>query len=110
MVVIGDRKKYLSALVTLETAQVINFAERNNISPSNGVGQLCNHPKIIKLIDEEIKLKTSPFADYEQVRRFIILPNDFSIETGELTPTLKIKRKFVEQKYKHLINSMYPTE
>lgn len=110
IVVIGDKRKYLSALITLDTQMVDSFAKEHNISYSNGVSGLSRNQAIIKLIDEQIKLKTVEFSDYEQIRRFTILPSDFTIESGEITPTLKVKRKFIEQKYKELINSMYPVD
>ena len=109
VVVIGDKKKYLSALVTLESHSMLDYTQKHNLSNIE-TKELIKNPSIIKLIDEEIKVRTASFADYEQIRRFTILPNDFSIESEEITPTLKIKRKFVEEKYKKVIASMYPVE
>lgn len=108
IVVIGDKRKYLSALVTLDNIEVQKYTNEHqlNIDPLDFV----KNPKIISLIDEEIKIKIADFADYEQIRKFTILENDFTIESGELTPTLKVKRKFVEQKYKSLIDAMYPPD
>ena len=74
------------------------------------IEEMVKNPEVIRLIDEEIKLKTALFADYEQIRRFAILPEEFTIESGEITPTLKVKRKYVEEKYKDVINAMYPAE
>ncbi len=105
IVVIGDKKKYVSALVTLNKEQIIKYAQSRNIQAD--FRELCKNPIIIKLIDEEIRSKTSSFADYEQIRKFSIIPNDFTIESGEITPTLKVKRKLIESKYKDIIDSMY---
>ncbi len=110
VVIIGDKRKYLSALVTLELTQILNYAKGNNIEVSNGTESLIKNKNIIDLIDEEIKVRTADCADYEQIRRFTIFPQDFSIESGEMTPTLKVKRKFVEEKYKKVIDSMYPND
>ena len=118
VVVIGDRRKYLSALVTLEINSVINVLGKKNVlldgkGKGEGKGkieEMVKNPEVIRLIDEEIKLKTALFADYEQIRRFAILPEEFTIESGEITPTLKVKRKYVEEKYKDVINAMYPAE
>ena len=107
VVIIGDKKKYLSALITLDYFKIEDFAKKQNIHYDE-ITSVYNHPDIVKLVDEEIKLRTAEFADYEQIRKFTILQNDFSIENGEITPTLKVKRKFVEEKYKILINAMYP--
>ncbi len=106
-IIIGDKKKFLSALLTLDKDNVVKYVKENDISHSL---PLEKNPSVIKLISDEIQIKTARLADYEQIRRFTILPNDFSIETGELTPTLKVKRRFVENKYKDLIDSMYPPE
>lgn len=110
VVVIGDKKKYLSALVTLEPSSILNYVKEHNLFLDNGMESLAKEPSIIKLIDKEIKIRTAEFADYEQIRKFTVFPQDFSIESGEITPTLKVKRKFVEEKYKDAINAMYPKE
>lgn len=106
VIVVGDKRKYLSALVTLDTSAVVDYLKSHNLSFD--VSKLSEIPQIKKLLDEEIKLKTAAFADYEQIRRFTILPNDFTIESGEITPTLKVKRRFVQEKYKTIIDIMYP--
>ena len=110
VVVIGDKKKYLSALITLESSSILNYAKEHNLSLNNGMEDLIKNPSVLELIDEEIKVRTASFADYEQIRKFTILPYDFTVESGEITPTLKVKRKFVEEKYKKTINGMYPAE
>ena len=110
VVVIGDKRKYLSALLTLDKSQILEFANDKEVHISNGFDDLCKNPEIIKLIDEEIKCKTAGFADYEQIRKFTILPNDFTVENGEITPTLKIKRRYIQERYKKIIDLMYPQE
>lgn len=108
VVIIGDKRKYLSALVTLEKDPIKKYAIANNINfNEEKIEEIYNKKEIYKLIDEEIKFKTSEFADYEQIIKFTILKNDFSISNGELTPTMKLKRSFVSQKYKDLIDAMY---
>ncbi len=110
IVIIGDKKKYLSALVTLDEPSVLNYAKEHKLTFNDGMESLVKNPGLLKLIDEEIKVRTVEFADYEQIRKFTIFPYDFSIESGEITPTLKVKRKFVEEKYKKIIDAMYPLE
>ena len=113
VVVVGDKRKYMSALITLDTNSIMAYIHDNKICENgeiNNLNSLVKNPGVIKLIEEEIKVKLSDYADFEQIRKFAILPNDFSIESGEITPTLKVKRKFVQEKYKGLIDSMYPTE
>ena len=100
----------MSALVTLEQSSILNYAKEHNVSFNDGVEGLIKNKMIVELIDEEIKIRTAGFADYEQIRKFAIFPHDFSIESGEITPTLKVKRKFVEEKYKKVIDAMYPAD
>lgn len=107
IVVIGDRRKYLSALVTLDLS-IVDYALSNKlINNTVSMSDLVQMPQIIKFIEDELKQKTSMFSDYEQIRKFTILPHDFEIENGEITPTLKVRRSFVEKKYKELIDKMY---
>ena len=108
--VVGDKKKYMSALVTLDYSVIVDYANQNGIEFNGKVQELSKNPKIISLIEEEINSRTANYADFEQIRRFKILPNDFTVESAELTPTLKIKRKFIENKYKNLIQEMYPND
>lgn len=110
VVVIGDKRKYLSALVTLNEESVLDYIKSKGLVYKDSQNSLYKNPQVIKLIEDEIKVKTALFADYEQVRKFTILPADFTIESGEITPTLKIKRKHVEQKYKSVVDAMYPQE
>lgn len=110
VIVIGDKRKYLSALITLDQTLIHKYAFENKVPHNEDLESLCKNPKIIELISEEIKLKTVDFADYEQIRKFTILPDDFTIESNEITPTLKVKRGFVEDKYKQVIDAMYPSE
>lgn len=108
VIVIGDRRKYLSCLVTLDKDQILKYAEKQNFHiASNDLTELYTSPFVVKLIESEIRLKTASFAGYEQIKRFTIIPGDFTIESGEITPTLKVKRKFVENKYKDVIDAMY---
>jgi len=104
--VIGEGKKYLSALI------VPNFAELGTYAKSQGISftdnrDLVENPAIVKFYDEKIKVLMKDYARVEQLRRFTLLPTEFSIETGELTPTLKLKRKVVNEKFAKEIDKMY---
>ena len=72
--------------------------------------ELIARPDVIKFIGSRINNAMKDYARVEQIRKFSLLPNDFSIDGGELTPTLKLKRKIINQKYTDVIESMYPTE
>jgi long-subunit acyl-CoA synthetase (AMP-forming) len=97
-VVIGDRRKYLTALVTLDEPTA------RKLLPS---GDLTKAPEIRSTIQAKIDEVNQSLARVEQIKKFVILPSAFGIDTGELTPTMKIKRKVVAQKYAREIDSMY---
>ncbi len=102
----GDRKKYVTALVTLNREQVEPWAREHGLT-FNGFDELANHPQIKALIDDEVKTKNAELASFESVKKVTIVPQDFSIAAGELTPTLKLKRKVVTDKYRQLLEQMY---
>jgi len=106
VVAIGDKRKYISALVTLDQPQVEAWATGQGIS-YNGWPELVAHPKVKVLIDSEVAEKDKELAAFESVKKVTLIPNDFSIAAGELTPTLKIKRKVVTERYKEQIEAMY---
>jgi long-chain acyl-CoA synthetase len=102
----GDKQKYLVALVTL------NPDELNKISDSHNLGtkdyaELTKNPKVQDIVRDVIKDMNSQLASYETVKNFAILSSDFTIESGELTPSLKVKRKYIGQKYESLVASLY---
>ncbi|MGB0388953.1 MAG: AMP-dependent synthetase/ligase [Ardenticatenaceae bacterium] len=102
-VVIGDNRRYLAALITLEPEAASKFAQGHGIT-----GDLHAHPKTIAAIQKEIDEKVNTlFARVEHVRGFKILPGDFSVENGELTPTLKIKRRVINDHFAEEIEAMY---
>jgi long-chain acyl-CoA synthetase len=105
----GDRKKYVTALVTLNREQVEPWAREHGIA-FNGFDELANHPQVKALIDAEVSAKNAELASFESVKKVAIVPQDFSIAAGELTPTLKLKRKVVTDKYRQLIEQMYGAE
>lgn len=102
----GDRRKYLSALITINMDPVKQFAKDNNIS-FNSDNELRRNPLIHELVEGEIKKINQLLASFETIKRFSILDKDFSIEEGELTPSLKVKRHFCEKRYSDILNKMY---
>lgn len=104
--VYGDKKPYLVVLITPNVERLIDFAKEENIQYLD-LEQLVTDKKVIKLFQERIKEINSKLAKYETIKNFAILPRDFSIETGELTPTLKLKRKVIYEKYKDKIEKLY---
>jgi long-chain acyl-CoA synthetase len=105
-VVIGDNRKYCVALVTLDFDAVERFAEVEGITLGSRE-QAHRHPRIAELIEIEVQHVNKHLASYESIKYFRVLERDFSQETGELTPSLKVKRKVVTERYRDLIDEMY---
>jgi long-chain acyl-CoA synthetase len=104
-VVIGDRRPYLVALVTLDVEEVVPLAQEKGW-PTDPA-KLAQQPEVRELIQEHIDKINEKFARVEQVKKFAILPQDLSQEGGELTPTLKVKRNVVADKYAAEIEQLY---
>ncbi len=105
-VVIGDRRPYLVVIVMIEQENIEKFAQDHNI-PFSNYASLARAPQVRTLIHEEIEKVNKKFARVEQVKRFFLLETQLSAEDEELTPTMKLKRKLVEQKYAEQISAMY---
>ncbi len=105
-VLIGDRRMFLSALIVPDYEALKEYADANRIQYSN-LDELVNMKQIYELLDKELGEFQKKLASFERVRKFAILDKPFTIEGGELTPSLKIKRKVVEERYKDLIEDMY---
>jgi long-chain acyl-CoA synthetase len=105
-VVIGDRRPYLVAIVMVDHENVENYAQEHAI-PFSNYASLCRRPEIIALIQGEVDRVNKGFARVEQVKKFRLLETKLTAEDEELTPTMKLKRKLVNEKYKALIESMY---
>ena len=105
-IVFGDKRKTLVSLFTLEEQATMEFAREQNWSFKE-FADLIQSEDLTKYLKREIEIKCRPLADHERVRNFSILPTDLSVESGELTATLKIKRNVVRDKYKALIESLY---
>ncbi|MFH1873586.1 MAG: long-chain fatty acid--CoA ligase [Pseudomonadota bacterium] len=103
--VYGDKKKYLTALITLNMETVTEYAK--NLGLQVSLEELADHPRIIELIARVVEQKNRHFARHETIKRFKILKNDFSQEQGELTPTLKLRRKYITQKYQDVLDKLY---
>lgn len=106
IVVFGDRRKFLSALIYPNIEALISFANEHKIDISD-IKNFLGTPKIFQYVSNEINRLSNQLARFEQIKKFTLLSEPFTIENGELTPTLKIKRKFVEQKYLEIVDRMY---
>ena len=106
-VVCGDGRNYLAALVTLDAAALEAFARRAGLPDT---ASLLNHPQVLQEVQAEIDRVNGRLTRVCQVRKFAILPQTLTVEAGELTPTLKVKRKTVMDRQRALIDAMYAND
>lgn len=104
--VIADRRKFVSALIVPDFTQLAEYANRHQITFETNA-DLIDKEEIKKLIANQIEMQEIDFASFEKVKRFTLLSEPFSMENGELTNTLKIRRKIVEEKFAQQIEEMY---
>ncbi len=104
--VIGDRRKFISALVVPDFEKLEEYAKQNNISFEDHC-DLVKKEEIVRFIQEQVDRSAPNLASYEKVKKIALLDKEFEIEKGEITPTLKVKRNIVEEKYKGIIDAMY---
>ena len=105
--VAGNNRKYITALIVPDFERLAEWARKQSIA-YNGKDELIRNDSVVELYRSEASRLTSDLADYEKVKRLALLGNEFTIESGELTPTLKARRRVIEQKYKDIIDSLYP--
>ncbi|TMK22693.1 MAG: long-chain fatty acid--CoA ligase, partial [Actinobacteria bacterium] len=105
-VVIGDRRPFLTALITLDQEKVTQFAEQKSI-PHASFAELTHHPDIQQLVENAVAETNAQLARVEQIKKWIVLERDFAQEHDEMTPTMKVRRKAITEKYADTIESMY---
>ncbi len=105
-VVIGDKRKYLTCLIMIDQENVENFAQERQV-PFNDFASLCAARDVVELIKGEVDRVNKDFARVEQIKDFRLIDILLTAEDEELTPTMKLKRGYVEEKHGPLINSMY---
>jgi long-chain acyl-CoA synthetase len=104
--VYGDRKPFLTALIVPNLERLLEFAKERHIHYYE-LDDLVMHEPVQKLFEQRLADINSRLAAYETIKKFVLLAHDFSIEGGELTPTLKLRRKVIYEKYKHRIEDLY---
>jgi len=106
VVLVGNDRKFPAALVVPDWERVESYAQLKGIKAGNHM-ELCKHPRIIDLFERQIAGLTTSLAQFERVKRVALLENELTIEGGELTPTLKVKRRVVDEKYRKVIDALY---
>ena len=105
-VIIGDKRKFLTCLIMIDQENVEHYAQTHSV-PFTDYRSLCARPEIIELIDGEVTRVNADFSSVEQVKKFRLIDVLLTAEDEELTPTMKLKRSFVSEKYDNLISEMY---
>ena len=104
--VVGNQRKFPAALVVPNYEKLTIWAKTKSI-PTDDADTMARHPDVVEFILTEIERLSDGFASYERIKRISLLPHEFTLEKGELTPTMKVKRKVIESRYKGLIDEMY---
>lgn len=104
--IIGDRRKFVSAIIVPAFAELKAYAEKNKIRYKT-IEELVKHSDIIKMVNEHIQELQKDLASFEQIKKFVLLPHPFSMERGEITNTLKIRRTIINKLYSREIEAMY---
>ncbi|MCE3010845.1 MAG: long-chain fatty acid--CoA ligase [Proteobacteria bacterium] len=102
----GDQKKYIVALITLDRAFLKQLAKDRRLVYDD-LGSLTQHPYILEFVRKAVAQTNKQLASFESIKRFTILKNEFTVEAGELTPSLKVKRKFLDKKFHAEIEALY---
>jgi long-chain acyl-CoA synthetase len=105
-VMIGDKRRFPSLLIVPEWDALEKWAREENIGFSSR-GQLLAMPVVRAKMEQEVNGETSGFAHYEIPKKIALIEHEFSVEGGELTPTLKVKRRVIDKTYRDLIDSLY---
>ncbi|MEJ7862229.1 MAG: AMP-binding protein, partial [Pyrinomonadaceae bacterium] len=106
VVLVGNERKFPAALVVPNFEQLANYARIKNLEIKSPT-EFCIHPRIVDLIERQIGELTKNLSRYEKVKKIALLENELTVESGELTPTLKVKRRVVEEKYRTVIEKIY---
>lgn len=106
VVCIGDKRKFVSALIVPNWEKLEVYAKNSGISYTTR-SELTKNPEILDFMLKEVDRVTPGLAPFEKIKKIALLENEFTIESGEITPTLKVKRRVIDEKYKHIIDELY---
>ena len=109
VVLIGNGRRFPAALIVPNWEQIESYAKLKGLKESSHA-ELCCNPRIIDLFERQIAELTPDLAQYERVKKVALLEHEFTIDGGELTPTLKVKRRVIDEKYREVIDELYRDE
>jgi long-chain acyl-CoA synthetase len=101
----GDRRPFPVALITLDSEEILPWAKENGLPEE--LGALSEVDEVRALVQDELDRANAHYAQVEQIKRFAILDRDLTVEDGELTPTLKVKRSVINERFGELFESLY---
>ena len=105
--VVGDAQPFIAALITIDPEAFEGWKQRNSKADGASVGDLATDADLVAEVDKAVKKANQQVSHAESIRKFRILPVDFTEDTGELTPTMKVKRKVVAEKFAGDIDAIY---
>jgi long-chain acyl-CoA synthetase len=108
-VVIADQRRFPSALIVPNFAELEKWAKEQGIT-YNSTAELARQPQVVELIEQQVRGVCGGLSQYEQIKKVTVLEHEFSIEAGEITPTMKVRRREVERRYGEVIEKMYVEE
>jgi long-chain acyl-CoA synthetase len=103
--VVGDRRPYVAALITLDAGEITRWAADEGLDAD--LAELAAHPRVQELVQGIVDDVNRDRSRYEQIKRFVVLPRDFTLEHGELTPTLKLRRRAVLEHFEADVDTLY---
>ena len=109
VVLVGNERKFASALIVPNFEMLESYVKLKGLDVKSP-GEMCTHPRIIDVIARQVDAATQSLARFEKVKKIALLESELTVEGGELTPTLKIKRRVIEEKYKDVIDRLYTDE
>jgi long-chain acyl-CoA synthetase len=104
----GDRRQFVSAILTLDREEIVGWARERGLP--GDMGRIAAHEETQRLVTQAVERANGKLAGFERVRRWAVVGDDWSEKTGELTPTLKVKRRALEERYRGLLESFYEDE
>ncbi|HSK74030.1 MAG TPA: AMP-binding protein, partial [Pyrinomonadaceae bacterium] len=106
VVLVGNERKFPAALIVPNFEQLENYARIKDLDLKTPA-EFCSHPRIINLLERQVLELTENLSQFEKVKKIVLLENELTVEEGELTPTLKVKRRVVDEKYSVIIEKIY---
>ena len=110
VVLIGNGRKFPAALIVPDWSQLESYVKQKGLAAAASRAELCRHAAVVELLQNQVNELTPDLAKYEKIKKVALLEHELTIEGGELTPTLKLKRRVIDEKYQDVIDRLYAGE